>query len=116
WTSHATLGPAATADFAFAAPPGAKLSVSAKPTTRTDLVLPRIVSITAPDGTDLVPAGRTLEKGKTASFALKTPLDGGDYRVAFGARDAGAGDVTWTVKLHVSKRYLFALPDLPAGE
>jgi hypothetical protein len=115
WTSAGDVGPAANPSFVFSAPPGSFVSISAK-SVKPSLALPRITSIVAPDGTDLAPGGRYVEKGRTATFALKTPLSGGDYRVVFGPRDANAGAVSWTVKLRMPGRYMFALPDLVAGE
>jgi hypothetical protein len=102
-------------EFAFSAPPGALVTVTAK-AGKGSAALPRIVSVTGPDAVDLVPGGKTAEKGGKATFSSKTPRAGGDWKVVFATRDGTAGDVAWTVKLKLPKTYDFALPDLPAGE
>jgi hypothetical protein len=114
WTSAGDVGPSAQSEYDFSAPPGSFLSISAK-SANASLALPRIESILAPDGTDLLPGGKSLEKAKSASFSLSTPLAGGDYRVVFGPRDVNAGSITWSVKLRMPGKYTFALPDLAAG-
>ncbi len=115
FSSSASVGPGTNSDFLFSAPPGALVAVFAS-SVKPGVALPHVVSLVGPDGTDLVPGGKLVEKGKTASFSSKTALVGGDYHVVFGARDANAGDIQWTVKLKLPKTDTFALPDLAAGE
>jgi hypothetical protein len=115
WTSHAAVAPTAPAEYEFSAPPGALVTITAK-ASKGGLALPHVASIVAPDGSDLVGVGKLVESRGSAKFTSKTPLDGGSYRVVFAARDAGVGDVAWTVKLKLPKLYTFALTDLPAGE
>lgn len=115
WSSGGTLDGAGSMSYRFSAPPGALVSISAK-AAKDSAALPRIVSVIAPDATNLVPGGKTTEKGGLSKFASKVPLAGGDYRVVFATRDATAGDVAWTVKLKLPSTYEFALPDVAAGD
>ena len=115
WPGALSIAAGGTSEVTFAAPPGAKLSVSAKGVQPGD-ALPRIAAIIGPDGADLVPGGKSAEKGRTVVFSTRTKLLGGDHRVVLSARDGTAGDVAWTVKLAAPGRYDFGLPDLPAGD
>lgn len=116
WPGGATIdagGP--TKEYRFAVPPGAKVSIVAK-AAKGSTALPRIVSVTAPDATDLLPGGKTVERGASAKFSSKEPLAGGDYLVTFSTRGGTEGAVVWTVKLDLPKRYEFEMPDVPAGD
>jgi hypothetical protein len=110
-----TVGPDAPFEAAFAAPPGARLSITSR-ATKHSAALPKIVSILAADGTDVLAGGVVKEKGGSATFGSKTPLAGGDYRVVFSTRDANVGSIAWSIRLQMPRKYEFALPDLPAGQ
>jgi hypothetical protein len=115
WTSSATAGPATSPEYAFSAPPGARLSIVAQ-SPKGSSALPRIVAVVAPDGSDLLPGGVVSESGTKATFTTKTPLAGGDHQVRFAARDANEGPISWTVRLRLPKSYTFAMPEVAAGE
>ncbi len=115
WAFSGEVGPETLLPFAFSAPPGARLSISAK-SPRDSAAVPRLVSVLGPGDVDLVPGGRTTDKRTSVAFGTKVPLEGGDYRGILGARDDGVGPIEWTVKLRLPRSYAFALDDVPAGD
>jgi hypothetical protein len=115
WSSGATLTLDETSEYAFSAPPGAKLSIVVK-AEKGSAALPRIVSLTDAEDADLLASGTVTEGATTAVFKATIPLAGGDYRVVFGTRDGTSGPVTCNVKLKLPKAYEFALPDVAAGD
>ena len=113
WPGGAEVGPA-PAEFTFAAPPGAGLTITARTVSGT--AVPRIVSVRDASGVDLAPAGTSKETAAAASFKAAGPLAGGDYRVQFASRDGSSGALSWTVKLKLPRVFSFELPDVPAGD
>jgi hypothetical protein len=116
WVDAATAGVANLIEYAFSAPPGATISATVKAATAASPALPRIVSIQDAADAELLPTGTYAEKGGTATFKTKTALAGGDYRVFFSTRGGTSGPIAWTVKVKVPKKFLFALPDVTAGQ
>ena len=115
WTSVADLDAANVLEIPFAAPPGARVSVSVK-AAKGSAALPRIVSLLDADDADLLATGRIREKAGSASFSSGTPLLGGDYLLRISTRDASTGAATYRITLKAPQKYEFELTDVASGD
>lgn len=99
----------------FSAPPGAKLTIAAKPAKKS-AGRPSIVAITGPGDADVLATGAVKTKRTTTTFTSATPLAGGDYVLTLGAQEGTAGPLTYTVTLKLPKTYDFDMAGVPAGD
>lgn len=100
-------------DVTFAAPPGARASVTVAPAKRSRAT-PEIAALRGPDGTDLLAGAPPRRKGRSVTAKPRAPLAGGDHVLRIAG--AGEGDLVWTVSLKMPKTYGFTLPDVPSGD